>query len=231
MRRVAASFAMMIACGTAGPMGARLEPGSPGWLVDTRSRLLEFDADGSGVLEAGEVERLPCEVFARPAREWEAAFGTSFAASHGLGPGLLFRGGELGFAPSGASAVPALEVRCGLEGAGAGFDRTTALLSELESAPTSAEWDAKVATIVLGRHDLDRSGWIDRPLEIQDISCEALAELDQQIRSATDVGLATLYGVEDGLVWIASNLGFDQKIRDDLAVRLLVCDVEVDLAR
>lgn len=227
MRRVAASFAMMIACGTAGTMGASLEPGSHDWLADTRNRLLEFDADGSGALDAGEVELLPCEVFMRPAREWRAAFGTSFAASHGLGPGLLFRGEALGFASASARAVHELEVRCGLADA-ARSDDTAVLLSQIESQPTSAEWDAKVATILIAGHDLDRSGSIDNRLEIQGIPCEALAELDRQVRSVTDVGVATLYGVEPGLVWIGPALGFADAMRDELTERFVACELDGD---
>ncbi|HRE90134.1 MAG TPA: hypothetical protein PK095_13455, partial [Myxococcota bacterium] len=99
----------------------------------------------------------------------------------------------------------------------------------IESPPTSAAWDARVASILLEGHDLDRSGWLDQNLEIQDIPCEALQEIERQVRSAADVGLATLYGVEDGLVWIGANLGFATEARDALGVRLLVCDVEVDV--
>lgn len=227
MRRVAASFAMMAACGTTGTTGASLEAGSPGWLADTRKRLLEFDDDGSGALEPGEVERLPCEVFMRPAREWEAAFGTSFAASHGLGPGLLFRGAALGFDISAAGAVPGLEARCGLADP-VGADETADLLSQIESPPTSAEWDQKVAAILIAGHDLDRSGSIDHRLEIRDIPCEVFAELDRQVRGVADVGLATLYGVGPGLVWIGPALGFGDAVRDGLVERLLECELDGD---
>jgi hypothetical protein len=227
MRRVAASFAMMIACGTSGTMGASLEPGSPGWLADTRNRLLEFDADRSGSLDAGEVERLPCEVFMRPAREWGAAFGSSFAASHGLGPGLLFRGAALGFDISAAGAVPGLEARCGLADP-VSADETADLLSQIESPPTSAEWDARVATILLAGHDLDRSGSIDNRLEIQGIPCGVLAELDRQVRGVADVGVATLYGVESGLVWIGPALGFGDAVRDELGERFIDCELDGD---
>lgn len=222
MRRVAASFAMMIACGTT---GASLETGSPGWIEATRERLLAFDADGSGVLDAVEVEGLPCEVFMRPAREWKEAFGTSFAASHGLGPGLLFRGASLGFTPEGAIAVPELEVGCGLVEA-TSPDRTVVLLSRIASSPTSAEWDAKVAALLIAGHDLDRSGSLDTRLEIQDISCEVFAELERQVRGVTDVGLATLYGIEPGLVWIGPALGFGDAARDELAERLVECELD-----
>lgn len=227
MRRVAASFAMMVACGTAGPMGASLETGSQAWLAETRARLLEFDADGSGALEAGEVERLPCEVFMRPVREWEEAFGSSFTASHGLGPGLLFRGGPLGFDASGADAVASLERRCGLAEV-ASPDDTATLLAQLESSPTSAEWDAKVATILIAGHDLDRSASIDNRLEIQDIPCGVFVELDRQVRGVADVGLATLYGVEPGLVWIGPALGFGDAVRDELGERLVECELGGD---
>lgn len=227
MRRLAPSFAMLIACGTAGTMGARLETGSQAWLSATRARLLEFDSDGSGALEAGEVERLPCEVLMRPVREWEEAFGSSFTASHGLGPGLLFRGGPLGFDASGASAVASLEQRCGLAEV-ASTDDTASLLEQLESPPTSAEWDAKVATILIAGHDLDRSGSIDSRLEIQDISCEVFAELDRQVRGVADVGVATLYGVEPGLVWIGPALGFGDAVRDELGERLVECELVGD---
>lgn len=224
MRRVAASFAMMIACGTT---GASLEIGSPAWVEETRELLLGFDEDGSGGLDGDEVGALPCEVFRRPAREWEAAFGTSFAASHGLGPGLLFRGEALGFTPESALAVPALEVRCGLVEASTP-DETAVQLSRVDSAPTSAEWDAKVAIILIAAHDRDRSGSVDDHLEIQDIPCAAFHEIERQVRGVADVGMATLYGVEDGLVWIGTALGFGAEAREALAERLVECELDVD---
>lgn len=227
MRRAAALFAMFIACGTT---GASSEVGGVGWVEETRRRLLAFDLDGSGLLEAGEVEHLPCDAFFGPADAWSRARATSFIVSHGLRPGLLFRGEPLGFAPDSVVAVPALEARCGLAEVADAENPTVLSLSRIESPPTSGEWDAKVAAILVAGHDRDKSGRVDSRLEIQDIPCEVLVELDRQVRSVTDVGVATLYGIEPGLVWIGPALGFGDGVRTELGERIDACELDADLS-
>ena len=225
MPRLAPLVALLAACGTT----TIAQPGSPAWEITARQRLLAFDTNGSGRLEASEIDTVPCAAFSTLIDEWHAAFGTSFIASYGLSPGLLFRGAPLGIAPEAVAAVDTRVATCvGTPVVSDTSDRTSRALSELGAPATSAEWDREVARVLLAHHDLDQSGAIDNPLEIRDISCDAFMTLDRAIRGATEMTLHTLYGIDMDFIWVGSALGFDEALRVPLGERLDECGLTLD---
>ncbi len=189
-----------------------------------RERLLRADTDDSGALETSEVERLECTDIWEVASLWNREGGGNVWVSYGLAPGLLFRGDRLGFAASSVGAISSLTRACGAAPPQPGEDPTARRLRALE-APASAAWDGQVASILLEVFDSDGSGWLDRPLEVQEIPCEVYETLDASIRAATDSGFFSLYGVDPTLIWIGNELGFEESMRETLGGRLAECDL------
>lgn len=214
---------LLLACGTA---GFDLAPGSTRWEDRVRQTLLRHDLDGTGLLEQEEVENLACAELGTFAAQWEQAHEGSFWTAYGLAPGLLFRGERLGLAASSLPALATLSARCSA-GAPSVDDPTVGRISVLE-APSSDAWDRQVAAILLEVFDRDASGWLDRPLEVQDISCDVYLTLDRAIRSTSDVGLFTLYGVDPTLIWVGGGLGFEDAMREVLGDRLTECGIGPD---
>lgn len=90
----------------------------------------------------------------------------------------------------------------------------------------SSAWDAGVEGILLPRYDLDGSGSIDTPPEVDKIPCEVWTTLDRQIaEGGAHSGLRTTYGFRPGFIWVGGALGFGEAVRETADGRQRECGV------
>lgn len=201
--------------------------GAANWEAQVRERLLMADADGSGALEASESLFIPCDTWLELEADLRQTTRSSLAVVYGFSPGLLYRGHRLGVASAARESIDDRLTEC----VSAPFspvpnEPVAFAIRELREFPVSSDWEHRVAELLLGHHDADRSGRLDTSLEVQAISCETFAALDAATTSATGTHLGVLYGIEPGYIWAGNTLGFDETIRDLLGEHLLACDLE-----
>ncbi len=88
----------------------------------------------------------------------------------------------------------------------------------------SGDWDTEIKKLMVARYDLDGSGAIDTPQEVDRIDCAVWSLLDQQIRSGRPgSNLLRTYGFEEGLGWVGNVLGFHDAIRKSALNRANKC--------
>ncbi len=212
-----------------GSGGAEVTAGTVAWEAQVRDRLLTADADGSDSLEAVESLAVPCETWRDLDAQLRLATQSSLRIVYGFGPGLLYRGNLLGVAPTARESVHERLAEClAAPLSNPPAEPVAFAIRELSEFPVSSDWERRIAELLVGHHDTDRSGSLDTPLEIRAITCETLRAIDEGTISATGTHLGSLYGIEAGYIWVGNTLGFDESMRDLLGEQLLACDLETD---
>jgi hypothetical protein len=87
------------------------------------------------------------------------------------------------------------------------------------------EWDVVVRKIMLAKYDLNASGKIDTPAEVDRIDCAVWSMLNQQIISAGQYpsGLLGTYFNVNNHIWNGGDLGFDIGVREHVHKRTKIC--------
>ncbi len=105
-------------------------------------------------------------------------------------------------------------------GSGALSDRIAAL-----GGGGSSAWDDAVRALLVEAADIDGSGLIDAPTELDRIGCEAWTAIDEGVRHTWDAGLYVTYGFGVNLLWIGDAIGLPASQREAGAERLRACGV------
>jgi uncharacterized caspase-like protein len=101
-----------------------------------------------------------------------------------------------------------------------------ARMQSIKDKGGSGEWDDEIKKLMLAKYDLDGSGAIDTPEEVDRIDCAVWSMLDQQIRSGSrGYDLLITYGFKEGFGWVGGALGFDEKVRQSALKRARQCGV------
>lgn len=203
-------------------------PGTSAWDARVAASWLEtHDADGSGALEAEELEALACvelgAVDAGVRRRW----GSGLWAVYGVGPQGRSVVGQLGVAETSREALAARLRSCGLDGERFGPVEAQDVAVRLLALPGGgdAAWDASVRHVLVGAHDRDEDGILTSAGEIGAIGCDAWHVLDARVRSRWSQGLYMTYGMAEGLVWVGDAIGLAAEARDAVEDAMVVCDV------
>ncbi len=200
-------------CATAGGQAEEAQPPSP-WELGAHERLLKFDRDGSERIEAGEIDAVPCRLWQDLDRELLHAERVGLVVRYGLKPGMLFGGTAIGLAESSRQRISTrLDLCLGTQTPTAGATLAAQIFA-LRATPSSPQWDEAVAEI-LREFDSDRSGSIDRYLEVFDIPCEVFVALEEAIQATTNAPFAAIYGFGPGFEWVGGVLGFDPAVREE----------------
>lgn len=87
----------------------------------------------------------------------------------------------------------------------------------------SRSWHEAVSAWMVARFDADGSGHIDRPEEVDRISCDIWRSLERSYETGgLGAPLSRLYGF-DGSRWVEGALGFDLRVREDAYARMKAC--------
>ena len=90
----------------------------------------------------------------------------------------------------------------------------------------SRAWKDENERWMLGRYDLDLSGRIDSPGEVQAIDCRDLRDIEGSFdRAGLGVPMTRFLGFH-GSTWVDGALGFDRSVRDIAYARMRDCDLQ-----
>ncbi len=89
----------------------------------------------------------------------------------------------------------------------------------------SSAWDDAVRALLVEAADVDGSGLIDAPSELDRIGCEAWIAIDDGVRHTWEAGLYVTYGFGVNLLWIGDAIGLPASQREAGAERLRACGV------
>ena len=91
----------------------------------------------------------------------------------------------------------------------------------------SNDWDAIVASAMVGEYDTNGSGAVDNGKEIKAISCTVWAALDQTVKAGWDgTGARAIYGFKKGFIWVGYAWGLDEKMRKLSDKQMAKCGIE-----
>ena len=223
-------------------MGAwTLESGSAAWAAVVRHTLLQvYDGDGSGLIDTEvEVDAISCLT-------WQAITATYSGFLSGLGfeGPRIYAGYRIGLDGELRHQARNNAVGCRDESASTTYFRPeSALLTEELSAPNGSRVDAArnaleglasvtdrarrelaAKTILLGTFDVDGSGYVDHPVELDAISCSVWSALQSAFPQ-----LAEEYGLIDDAEILASRyhgslvFNLSERIKRPAARRIGAC--------
>ena len=114
-------------------------------------------------------------------------------------------------------------VRCG----GEVIERPThEVIRAISAEGGSDDWDQQVRRAMVARFDDDQSGALDTPGEVAAVSCEVWTAIDDGVRAGWSKGFYVVYGVGDGLAWVADQLGIGLEARKAVIAGLDDCGIE-----
>jgi len=185
-------FVRLEAAGEILQRAGQLGTGSAEWSREVRNVLsVRFDRDQSGLLDRpAEIRGIPCDV-------WQAMAATHPDFPYGLGflAGEVYVGDHLGVAASQRDELLARSSGCvrpiaadslgeGDTAGGAGPTISAGLLEFLDlltaariarsaagMSPGSVRWAALVQSVLVSHYDLDGSGMLDQPDELEEVPC------------------------------------------------------------
>ncbi|HEX9950917.1 MAG TPA: hypothetical protein VGB53_04055 [Rubricoccaceae bacterium] len=186
---------------------------SDAWSGPVREILTaRYDRNRSGTLDtAAEVDGVACEA-------WEAmqdAVPLGVRDIYGFTDGYGWVGTSLGFAEAQRARAYTAATRC-LPGA--------AVAEKIAAVPDppSSEWIAATGRLLLQTYDRDRSGTIGRA-EAPRIECDVWRAVETGYAQGEYHRFWVGYGFEDGLIWNASDLGFDETAREAAFADMEAC--------
>ena len=172
----------------------------------------QYDRNRSGTLDtAAEVDGVACEA-------WQAmqdAVPQGVRDIYGFTDGYGWVGGTLGFAEAQRARGYTAATRC-LPGA-AVAEKIAALAD-----PPSDDWIDGAGRLLRQAYDRDRSGTIGRA-EAPRVECDVWRAVETGYAEGEYHRFWVGYGFEDGMIWNASGLGFDEAAREAAFADMEAC--------
>jgi hypothetical protein len=213
-------------------------PQAPLQVADAAVRALllsHFDADHDGALHATEATAVGCDVWAVLDDAARATpDGVGLRAAYGVDPDLVWAGGALGLDVDARVPLQLHLSACRIEGdnpapvaVARSADEVAAAVRALPGGGSDA-WDAAVRPLLLDAYDLDRSGLLDAPAELQAIPCIVWTTLNEGVRVSWPVGLRRIYGLAPDLTYVGAALGIDERARADANAAAEACGLVLE---
>jgi hypothetical protein len=192
-----------------------------------------FDRDGDGQLSTWAEVRSPgCDVWAAlddgARQRWPDGLG-----AYGLTSSQGWAGYALGLGGGARAYARDVLQTCGIAGERAPqLVPDTALARDLRRLPGAGgqAWTGRVRHTLLDAVDLDQSGAVDAPHEVDAVGCAAWGALDVAFRRSTPVGVYLALGASGAGGWSGTGLGIDGRRRADVADALERCGLGVGQA-
>ena len=189
------------------------DPYADAWASGAKRVLVaQYDRNRSGSLDTrAEVDAVECSA-------WEAlqdAVPQGILPIYGFDPGYSWVGGSLGFDEAQRARAFAAGTRC-LGG--------IAIADQIRSLPDagSTTWKEEVGAILVSEYDRDRSGAIGGD-EAPVIPCDVWSAIEARYALGPYTRFWVSYGFQDGLIWNAAEMGFDESAREPAYADMAAC--------
>ncbi len=186
--------------------------------------LAAYDSNGSGMLDTlAELGSIDCATWQAMEAGTQANWtGSGVRVIYGFDPDFIWVGSALSIDAPLRTASMTAAAACGIGDAIASPAEAIAGFPE----GGSDGWDTFVSKAMVSAYDSDRSGSLDSPSEVRQITCDTWNALDQGVQQGWGSGIRQVYGLHPDLTWVGYAIGLDESMRHPANDSALSCGLE-----